>query len=207
LRGAVFKRFLLCRTQVHALAVFAETFINSPTLLDGRMKTKSTTSAPAGSPAIEATPPWGCFRRPIAIAQAHGIDLPPVPNTTAWARLSHIWRRGCENLQPMNVNFGHFPARRYRHQGGRGRKERYKPEPREETGPLGWPRAETVPLITPVAHRPAARARAYALFAHDVTQAAGGTFLLRIEDIDQSAPARNGMWICDVQWPYGITRR
>ena len=72
----------------------------------------------------------GLLAARLAIAEAYGIELLPVPNTTAMGALvTHITGGAdAKTFQPMNVNFGLFPPLEGTgiKGGRRGRKERYK---------------------------------------------------------------------------------
>jgi methylenetetrahydrofolate--tRNA-(uracil-5-)-methyltransferase len=115
--------------------IHRNTFINSPTLLDGQMRLKSQPNIRfagqiTGVEGYVESAAMGLLAARLAIAQAHGIDLPPVPNTTAMGALvTHITGGAdAKTFQPMNVNFGLFPPLEGTgiKGGRRGRKERYK---------------------------------------------------------------------------------
>tara|TARA_R100001369_G_scaffold6513_1_gene17325 strand:- start:278 stop:1657 length:1380 start_codon:yes stop_codon:yes gene_type:complete len=115
--------------------IHRNTFINSPTLLDGQMRLKSQPNIRfagqiTGVEGYVESAAMGLLAARLAIAQAHGTDLPPVPNTTAMGALvTHITGGAdAKTFQPMNVNFGLFPPLEGTgiKGGRRGRKERYK---------------------------------------------------------------------------------
>tara|TARA_R100000935_G_scaffold12222_2_gene24201 strand:+ start:1529 stop:2908 length:1380 start_codon:yes stop_codon:yes gene_type:complete len=115
--------------------IHRNTFINSPTLLDGQMRLKSQPNIRfagqiTGVEGYVESAAMGLLAARLAIAQAYGIDLPPVPNTTAMGALvTHITGGAdAKTFQPMNVNFGLFPPLEGTgiKGGRRGRKERYK---------------------------------------------------------------------------------
>ena len=64
----------------------------------------------------------------FAAAEMTGKTLGPVPDTTATGALVTHITGGAEakTFQPMNVNFGLFPAVEGLKGGRRGRKDRYK---------------------------------------------------------------------------------
>ena len=115
--------------------IHRNTFINSPTLLDGQMRLKSQPNIRfagqiTGVEGYVESAAMGLLAARLAIAQAHCTDLPPVPNTTAMGALvTHITGGAdAKTFQPMNVNFGLFPPLEGTgiKGGRRGRKERYK---------------------------------------------------------------------------------
>ena len=113
--------------------IHRNTFINSPLLLDDQMRFKP---APhirfagqiSGVEGYVESAAMGLLAGRMAAAEALGNHLPAVPATTAiGALVSHI-TGGAEakTFQPMNVNFGLFPALEGVKGGRRGRKDRYK---------------------------------------------------------------------------------
>jgi methylenetetrahydrofolate--tRNA-(uracil-5-)-methyltransferase len=107
------------------------TFINSPRLLDARMRLRA---APhlrfagqiTGVEGYVESAAMGLLAGRMAAAEMLGRDLPlPPPETAMGALLSHITGGAdARSFQPMNVNFGLFPPVEAR--GGRkGRKDRY----------------------------------------------------------------------------------
>ncbi|WP_281841612.1 methylenetetrahydrofolate--tRNA-(uracil(54)-C(5))-methyltransferase (FADH(2)-oxidizing) TrmFO [Sinisalibacter aestuarii] len=113
--------------------IHRNTFMNSPTLLDGEMRLKSKphirfAGQVTGVEGYVESAAMGLLAGRLAIAELSGKSLPPVPATTAMGALvSHI-TGGAEakTFQPMNVNFGLFPPVDGLKGGRRGRKDRYK---------------------------------------------------------------------------------
>jgi methylenetetrahydrofolate--tRNA-(uracil-5-)-methyltransferase len=112
--------------------IHRNTFINSPTLLDNRMRLKSRPHVRfagqiTGVEGYVESAAMGLLAGRMAAAQILGRDLaPPPPETAMGALVTHI-TGGAEakTFQPMNVNFGLFPP--IDAKGGRkGRKDRYK---------------------------------------------------------------------------------
>ena len=115
--------------------IHRNTFINSPTLLDAQMRLKSKPNIRfagqiTGVEGYVESAAMGLLAARLAVAEAQGIDLPPVPPTTAMGALvTHITGGAdAKTFQPMNVNFGLFPPLEGTgiKGGRRGRKERYK---------------------------------------------------------------------------------
>ena len=112
--------------------IHRNTFINSPTLLDDRMRLKNRPGLRfagqiTGVEGYVESAAMGLLAGRMAAAEIQGRDLPPPPNETAMGRLIHHITGGAEakTFQPMNVNFGLFPP--IDAKGGRkGRKDRYK---------------------------------------------------------------------------------
>jgi len=112
--------------------IHRNTFINSPTLLDDRMRLKSRphirfAGQITGVEGYVESAAMGLLAGRMAAAEILGCDLtPPPPDTAMGALVTHI-TGGAEakTFQPMNVNFGLFPP--IDAKGGRkGRKDRYK---------------------------------------------------------------------------------
>ena len=111
--------------------IHRNTFLNSPSLLDDRMRLRS---APhlrfagqiTGVEGYVESAAMGLLAGRMAAAAARGRDLAPPPATTATGALVHHITTGAEarSFQPMNVNFGLFPPVEGRG-GRRGRKDRY----------------------------------------------------------------------------------
>ncbi|MFC0340153.1 methylenetetrahydrofolate--tRNA-(uracil(54)-C(5))-methyltransferase (FADH(2)-oxidizing) TrmFO [Paracoccus niistensis] len=111
--------------------IHRNTFLNSPTLLDDRMRLRSRlhvrfAGQVTGVEGYVESAAMGLLAGRMAAAQALGHDLPPPPGTTAMGALVHHITGGAEakTFQPMNVNFGLFPPVEAR-SGRRGRKDRY----------------------------------------------------------------------------------
>ena len=111
--------------------IHRNTFINSPTLLDGQMRLRSRPNVRfagqiTGVEGYVESAAMGLLAARLAIAEAQGEALPPVPPTTAMGALMTHITGGAEakTFQPMNVNFGLFPPVAAKG-GRRGRKDRY----------------------------------------------------------------------------------
>ncbi len=111
--------------------IHRNSFLNSPTLLDGRMRLRARphirfSGQVTGVEGYVESAAMGLLAGRMAAAQALGRDLAPPPGTTAMGALVHHITGGAEakTFQPMNVNFGLFPPVEARG-GRRGRKDRY----------------------------------------------------------------------------------
>ncbi len=112
--------------------IHRNTFLNSPTLLDDRMRLRSRphirfAGQITGVEGYVESAAMGLLAGRMAAAQARGVSLAPPPAETAMgALITHI-TGGAEakTFQPMNVNFGLFPPIDAKG-GRRGRKDRYK---------------------------------------------------------------------------------
>ncbi len=112
--------------------IHRNTFLNSPRLLDDRMRLRSRphirfAGQVTGVEGYVESAAMGLLAGRMAAAAILGRDLPPPPPDTAMGALIHHITGGAEarTFQPMNVNFGLFPPIDAR--GGRkGRKDRYK---------------------------------------------------------------------------------
>ncbi|MBL9058018.1 MAG: methylenetetrahydrofolate--tRNA-(uracil(54)-C(5))-methyltransferase (FADH(2)-oxidizing) TrmFO [Rhodobacteraceae bacterium] len=125
--------------------IHRNTFINSPTLLDDRMRLKSRPNIRfagqiTGVEGYVESAAMGLLAGRMAAAELLGRDLaPPPPETATGALITHI-TGGAEakTFQPMNVNFGLFPPIDAKG-GRRGRKDRYKAyTDRAKEAFLGW---------------------------------------------------------------------
>ncbi|MFP1645683.1 methylenetetrahydrofolate--tRNA-(uracil(54)-C(5))-methyltransferase (FADH(2)-oxidizing) TrmFO [Pontitalea aquivivens] len=112
--------------------IHRNTFINSPRLLDDRMRLKSRPNIRfagqiTGVEGYVESAAMGLLAGRMAAAAIQGRDLPPPPPETAMGSLVHHITGGAEakTFQPMNVNFGLFPPIDAKG-GRRGRKDRYK---------------------------------------------------------------------------------
>jgi len=113
--------------------IHRNTFLNSPTLLDGEMRLKSKPNIRfagqiTGVEGYVESAAMGLLAGRLAVAEMRGETLGPVPNTTATGALvTHITGGAdAKTFQPMNVNFGLFPPVEGLKSGRRGRKDRYK---------------------------------------------------------------------------------
>lgn len=112
--------------------IHRNTFLNSPTLLDERMRLRSRPNLRfagqvTGVEGYVESAAMGLLAGRMAAADILGRDLAPPPAETAMGALINHITGGAEakTFQPMNVNFGLFPPIDAR--GGRkGRKDRYK---------------------------------------------------------------------------------
>ncbi|WP_128254197.1 methylenetetrahydrofolate--tRNA-(uracil(54)-C(5))-methyltransferase (FADH(2)-oxidizing) TrmFO [Falsirhodobacter deserti] len=112
--------------------IHRNTFLNSPTLLDDRMRLRAQPNIRfagqvTGVEGYVESAAMGLLAGRMAAAEILGRDLPPPPPETATgALITHI-TGGAEakTFQPMNVNFGLFPPIEAKG-GRRGRKDRYK---------------------------------------------------------------------------------
>ncbi len=112
--------------------IHRNTFINSPTLLDDRMRLRSRPNIRfagqiTGVEGYVESAAMGLLAGRMAAAEILGRDLsPPPPETAMGALVTHITGGAdARTFQPMNVNFGLFPP--IDAKGGRkGRKDRYK---------------------------------------------------------------------------------
>ena len=111
--------------------IHRNTFLNSPTLLDDRMRLRTRPNLRfagqvTGVEGYVESAAMGLLAGRMAAAEARGADLAPPPGTTAMGALIHHITGGAEakTFQPMNVNFGLFPPIEAKG-GRRGRKDRY----------------------------------------------------------------------------------
>ena len=113
--------------------IHRNTFLNSPTLLDGQMQLKSQphirfAGQITGVEGYVESAAMGLLAGRLAAAQIKGetLDTPP-PTTATGALITHIsGGADAKTFQPMNVNFGLFPPVEGLKSGRRGRKDRYK---------------------------------------------------------------------------------
>jgi methylenetetrahydrofolate--tRNA-(uracil-5-)-methyltransferase len=112
--------------------IHRNTFLNSPTLLDGQLRLRSHphirfAGQITGVEGYVESAATGLLAGRMAAAEAAGRSLPPPPPETALGALVAHVTGGAEaaTFQPMNVNFGLFPP--IDAKGGRkGRKDRYR---------------------------------------------------------------------------------
>ncbi|MDB6178557.1 methylenetetrahydrofolate--tRNA-(uracil(54)-C(5))-methyltransferase (FADH(2)-oxidizing) TrmFO [Paracoccus sp. Z330] len=112
--------------------IHRNSFLNSPTLLDDRMRLRLRPNLRfagqvTGVEGYVESAAMGLLAGRMAAAQAMGHDLPPPALTTAMGALVNHITGGAEakTFQPMNVNFGLFPPLADVKGGRRGRKDRY----------------------------------------------------------------------------------
>jgi len=113
--------------------IHRNTFLNSPRLLDERMRLKADprlrfAGQITGVEGYVESAAMGLLAGRMAAAERLGRRLePPSPNTATGALVAHITGGAdARTFQPMNVNFGLFPALDDARGGRRGRKDRYK---------------------------------------------------------------------------------
>ncbi|MFK7875254.1 MAG: methylenetetrahydrofolate--tRNA-(uracil(54)-C(5))-methyltransferase (FADH(2)-oxidizing) TrmFO [Paracoccaceae bacterium] len=113
--------------------IHRNTFMNAPTLLDGQMRLRSQPNLRfagqiTGVEGYVESAAMGLLAGRMAAFEILGHSLnTPAPTTAMGALITHI-TGGAEakTFQPMNVNFGLFPALEGVRGGRRGRKDRYK---------------------------------------------------------------------------------
>jgi methylenetetrahydrofolate--tRNA-(uracil-5-)-methyltransferase len=113
--------------------IHRNTFLNSPTLLDGQMRLKSQSHIRfagqiTGVEGYVESAAMGLLAGRLAAAEIKGVDLPDLPQDTATGALVHHITGGADakTFQPMNVNFGLFRPVEGLKGGRRGRVDRYK---------------------------------------------------------------------------------
>jgi methylenetetrahydrofolate--tRNA-(uracil-5-)-methyltransferase len=113
--------------------IHRNTFLNSPTLLDGQMRLRSKPNIRfagqvTGVEGYVESAAMGLLAGRMAAAESLGRTLPDVPQDSAHGALIHHITGGAEakTFQPMNVNFGLFRPVDGLKGGRRGRKDRYK---------------------------------------------------------------------------------
>ncbi|MCX7890470.1 MAG: methylenetetrahydrofolate--tRNA-(uracil(54)-C(5))-methyltransferase (FADH(2)-oxidizing) TrmFO [Rhodobacteraceae bacterium] len=111
--------------------IHRNTFINSPTLLDSRLRLKSRPNIRfagqiTGVEGYVESAAMGLLAGRMAAAELLGLRIEAPPPETATGALVHHITGGAEarTFQPMNVNFGLFPPVDARG-GRRGRRDRY----------------------------------------------------------------------------------
>lgn len=113
--------------------IHRNTFLNAPTLLDDQMRLKSRPNIRfagqiTGVEGYVESAAMGLLAGRMAAQEILGMPTHVPPNTTAMgALITHITGGAdAKTFQPMNVNFGLFPAVEGLKAGRRGRKDRYK---------------------------------------------------------------------------------
>jgi methylenetetrahydrofolate--tRNA-(uracil-5-)-methyltransferase len=113
--------------------IHRNTFLNSPTLLDDRMRLKSRPNIRfagqiTGVEGYVESAAMGLVAGRLAAAELQGRPAAPPPRETAMgALIAHITGDAeAKTFQPMNVNFGLFPPLDEARGGRRGRRDRYK---------------------------------------------------------------------------------
>ncbi|MEO1139612.1 MAG: methylenetetrahydrofolate--tRNA-(uracil(54)-C(5))-methyltransferase (FADH(2)-oxidizing) TrmFO [Pseudomonadota bacterium] len=113
--------------------IHRNTFLNSPTLLDDRMRLRSRPNIRfagqiTGVEGYVESAAMGLLAGRMAAAEILGQPLPAPPQDTAMGALIHHITGGAEakTFQPMNVNFGLFRPVEGLKGGRRGRRDRYK---------------------------------------------------------------------------------
>jgi methylenetetrahydrofolate--tRNA-(uracil-5-)-methyltransferase len=132
--------------------IHRNTFLNSPRLLDGRMRLRAEprlrfAGQITGVEGYVESAAMGLLAGRLAASERLGrpLDLPPGTTATG-ALLAHV-TGGAEaaTFQPMNVNFGLFPPLEEARGGRRGRRERYKGyTDRAKEDWLGWLGADPI---------------------------------------------------------------
>ncbi|SDY00929.1 methylenetetrahydrofolate--tRNA-(uracil(54)-C(5))-methyltransferase (FADH(2)-oxidizing) TrmFO [Citreimonas salinaria] len=113
--------------------IHRNTFLNSPTLLDERMRLRTRPNIRfagqvTGVEGYVESAAMGLIAGRMAASEILDQDLPVVPQDTAHGALMHHISGGAEakTFQPMNVNFGLFRPLDGIRGGRRGRRDRYK---------------------------------------------------------------------------------
>jgi len=113
--------------------IHRNTFLNSPTLLDDRLRLRARPNIRfagqiTGVEGYVESAAMGLLAGRMAAAEMLGRALPPAPPDSAMGALVHHITGGAEarTFQPMNVNFGLFRPVEGPKGGRRGRRDRYK---------------------------------------------------------------------------------
>ncbi len=113
--------------------IHRNTFINSPTLLDERMRLKSRPNIRfagqiTGVEGYVESAAMGLLAGRYAAHEILGSNVSDIPQDTAMGALVHHITGGAEakTFQPMNVNFGLFRPIEGLKSGRKGRKDRYR---------------------------------------------------------------------------------
>ena len=113
--------------------IHRNTFINSPTLLDARMRLKSRPNVRfagqiTGVEGYVESAAMGLLAGRYAAHEILGTNVADIPQDTAMGALVHHITGGAEakTFQPMNVNFGLFRPIEGLKSGRKGRKDRYR---------------------------------------------------------------------------------
>ncbi|MFB9150527.1 methylenetetrahydrofolate--tRNA-(uracil(54)-C(5))-methyltransferase (FADH(2)-oxidizing) TrmFO [Roseovarius ramblicola] len=113
--------------------IHRNTFLNSPTLLDDRLRLRARPNIRfagqiTGVEGYVESAAMGLVAGRLAAAGMLGRTLPPVPQDSAMGALIHHITGGADakTFQPMNVNFGLFRPVDGLKGGRRGRRDRYK---------------------------------------------------------------------------------
>jgi methylenetetrahydrofolate--tRNA-(uracil-5-)-methyltransferase len=130
--------------------IHRNTFLNSPTLLDDRMRLRARphirfAGQITGVEGYVESAAMGLLAGRLAAAEMLGQSLPPVPQDSAMGALLHHITGGAEarTFQPMNVNFGLFRPVEGLKGGRRGRRDRYKAyTDRAKAAWAGWVEAQ-----------------------------------------------------------------
>ncbi len=112
--------------------IHRNTFLNSPTLLDDKLRLRSRphirfAGQITGVEGYVESAAMGLLAGRLAVAEMRGARLSPPPRETAMGALVHHITGGADakTFQPMNVNFGLFPPVEAKG-GRRGRRDRYR---------------------------------------------------------------------------------
>ncbi|WP_397543410.1 methylenetetrahydrofolate--tRNA-(uracil(54)-C(5))-methyltransferase (FADH(2)-oxidizing) TrmFO [Roseovarius salis] len=113
--------------------IHRNTFLNSPTLLDDRMRLRARPNLRfagqiTGVEGYVESAAMGLLAGRLAASEMLGRPLPPPPQDSAMGALIHHITGGAEarTFQPMNVNFGLFRPVDGLKGGRKGRRDRYK---------------------------------------------------------------------------------